>query len=137
MTLTPASSQAFRDALAIINRAKFLAASAADRARLDEEERRLFAARRQEIRGDFAARTFYFNFVAERLGALDAALTGDPYREVKEQIQTRLLGLRRLLTDAAIEFMGGVDDKTRPPAEPAGTLVLEGSAVMGGIEIKG
>lgn len=33
-------------------------------------------------------------------------------------------------------LMGGVDDKTRPPAEPAGTLVLEGSAMMGGIEIK-
>jgi predicted membrane protein len=34
-------------------------------------------------------------------------------------------------------LMGGVDDKTRPPAEPAGTLVLEGSAILGGIEIKG
>jgi hypothetical protein len=34
-------------------------------------------------------------------------------------------------------LMGGVDDKSRPPAEPAGTLVLEGSALMGGIEIKG
>jgi predicted membrane protein len=33
-------------------------------------------------------------------------------------------------------LMGGVDDKTRPPTEPVGTLVLEGSAVMGGIEIK-
>jgi predicted membrane protein len=33
-------------------------------------------------------------------------------------------------------LLGGVDDKTRPPAEPVGTLVLEGSAVMGGIEIK-
>ena len=109
MPLTPASSQAFRDALAIINRAKFVAESAADRARLDAEERRLFAARRQEIRGDFAARTFYFNVIAERLGALDAALTGDPDRELKAQIQTRLLGLRRLLTEAAIEFMGDVD----------------------------
>ena len=109
MPLTPASSQAFRDALAIINRARFVAVSAADLARLDDEERRLFEARRQEIRGDFAARTFYFNFVARRLGALDAALTGDPYRDVKEQIQARLLGLRRLLTDVAIEFMGDVD----------------------------
>jgi lysozyme family protein len=109
MPLTPASSQAFRDALAIINRARFVAESAADRARLDDEERRLFAARRQEIRGDFAARTFYFNVIAERLGAIDAALTGDPYRDLKQQIQTRLLGLRRLLTDAAIDFMGDVD----------------------------
>lgn len=33
-------------------------------------------------------------------------------------------------------LMGGVEDKTRPPAEPVGTLVLEGSAIMGGIEIK-
>lgn len=33
-------------------------------------------------------------------------------------------------------LMGGVEDKTRPPADPVGTLVLEGSAVMGGIEIK-
>jgi hypothetical protein len=33
-------------------------------------------------------------------------------------------------------LLGGVDDKTRPPSEPIGTLVLEGSAIMGGIEIK-
>ena len=33
-------------------------------------------------------------------------------------------------------LMGGVEDKTRPPAEPAGILVLEGSAIMAGIEIK-
>ena len=33
-------------------------------------------------------------------------------------------------------LMGGVEDKTRPPAEPAGILVLEGSAVMAGIEIR-
>ena len=33
-------------------------------------------------------------------------------------------------------LMGGVEDKTRPPVEPVGTLVLEGSAVMGGVEIK-
>lgn len=33
-------------------------------------------------------------------------------------------------------LMGGVEDKTRPPAEPAGVLVLEGSAIMAGIEIK-
>jgi predicted membrane protein len=33
-------------------------------------------------------------------------------------------------------LLGGVDDKTRPPTEPTGTLVLEGSAIMGGIEIK-
>jgi predicted membrane protein len=33
-------------------------------------------------------------------------------------------------------LLGGVEDKTRPPSEPIGTLVLEGSAIMGGIEIK-
>jgi predicted membrane protein len=33
-------------------------------------------------------------------------------------------------------LLGGVEDKTRPPADPVGTLVLEGSAIMGGIEIK-
>jgi predicted membrane protein len=32
--------------------------------------------------------------------------------------------------------LGGVDDKTRPPAAPVGTLVLEGTVVMGGVEIK-
>ena len=88
---------------------EFAADSAADLARLDAEERRLLEARRKEIRGDFAARTFYFNFVAERLGAIDAALTGDPYRDVKAEIQARLLGLRRLLSDVAIDFMGEVD----------------------------
>jgi hypothetical protein len=33
-------------------------------------------------------------------------------------------------------ILGGVDDKTRPLVEPVGTLVLEGLALMGGIEIK-
>lgn len=33
-------------------------------------------------------------------------------------------------------LMGGVDDKRRPPVDPVGTLILEGSVVMGGIEIK-
>jgi len=47
----------------------------------------------------------------------------------------------RIPEDWAVEsnvtaLMGGVEDKTRPPVEPAGTLVLEGSAIMGGIEIK-
>jgi lysozyme family protein len=109
MPLTPASSQAFRDALAIINRARSAADSAADLAGLDAEERRLLEARRKEVRGHLASRAFYFNFVAERLGALDAALTGDPYRDVKAEIQLRLRGLRRLLSGVAIEFMGEVD----------------------------
>ena len=33
-------------------------------------------------------------------------------------------------------LLGGVEDKTRPPVDPVGTLVLEGSAIMGGIEVK-
>lgn len=32
--------------------------------------------------------------------------------------------------------LGGVEDKTVPPAVPAGTLVLTGETVMGGIEIR-
>jgi predicted membrane protein len=33
-------------------------------------------------------------------------------------------------------ILGGVDDKTRPLVPPVGTLVLEGLAFMGGVEIK-
>lgn len=35
-----------------------------------------------------------------------------------------------------VAILGGVDDKTRPPAEPKSTLVLTGTALMGGVEIK-
>ena len=33
-------------------------------------------------------------------------------------------------------FLGGVDDKTRPPEEPTKTLVIQGTVICGGIEIK-
>jgi predicted membrane protein len=47
----------------------------------------------------------------------------------------------RIPEDWAVEskvfvLLGGIDDKTRPPSEPAGTLILQGTAVMGGVEIK-
>ncbi len=35
-----------------------------------------------------------------------------------------------------VAILGGVDDKTRPPADPKGTLVLTGTMLMGGVEIK-
>jgi predicted membrane protein len=47
----------------------------------------------------------------------------------------------RIPEDWAVEskivaLLGGVDDKTRPPSQPVGTLVLQGTVVMGGVEIK-
>jgi len=33
-------------------------------------------------------------------------------------------------------ILGGVDDKTRPPEEPTKTLVIQGTVICGGIEIK-
>jgi predicted membrane protein len=35
-----------------------------------------------------------------------------------------------------VAILGGVDDKTRPPTDPKRTLVLTGTAIMGGVEIK-
>ena len=33
-------------------------------------------------------------------------------------------------------FAAGFEDKTRPPVQPVGRLVIRGAAFMGGIEIK-
>jgi predicted membrane protein len=35
-----------------------------------------------------------------------------------------------------VPLLGGIDDKTVPPASPAKRLVIEGYAIMGGVEIK-
>ena len=33
-------------------------------------------------------------------------------------------------------FAAGFEDKTRPPVQPAGRLIIRGTAVMAGIEVK-
>ena len=35
-----------------------------------------------------------------------------------------------------VPLLGGIDDKTVPPAMPGKRLVIQGYAIMGGVEIK-
>lgn len=109
MPLDARSAKAFQDALREITAAKFAAETEEEIDRLDAVEREIIRARKKEIQGDFASRTFFFNFIAERLGAVNAALTGDPFRDVKRRIQSRLLEIRGNLMDSAVEFLDDID----------------------------
>ena len=75
----------------------------------------------------------------------DAATDAGEKKAVIDAVFAKSLGVPalKLLTVAASDrwssdddLLGGIEDKTVPPANPAKRLVIEGYAIMGGVEVK-
>jgi hypothetical protein len=103
------SIRAFERALSLVEDAKDNAETDAELDRLVAQENSLLAARRADIVGEFASRTFYFNFIAGRLSAVSAGLNSDPLKDIKMRVQVELLQLRREVMDTAVEVLNDVN----------------------------
>jgi lysozyme family protein len=114
MPFDTSTNRAFKEAMDEIFALIVLAESEADAERWDKVSDELVAARKKVIQDDFASRTFAYNFILSRLGAVCNELTKDAYREAKRRLQSKLFEFRARLLDSAVDALDQFHNLTVP-----------------------
>jgi lysozyme family protein len=114
MPFDKSTNKAFKEAMDEIFALTMLAETEEEADRWDKVADELVAARKKVIQDDFASRTFAYNFILLRLGAVCNELTKDPYRDFKRRLQSKLLEFRSRLMDSAVDVLDQFHNLTVP-----------------------
>ena len=105
MPFDTSTNKAFKEAMDEIFALTMLAETDEEAERWENVSDELAATRKKVIQDDFASRTFAYNFILMRLGAVCNELTKDAYRDAKRRLQSKLLEFRSRLMDSAIDAL--------------------------------
>lgn len=114
MPFDTSTSRAFKEAMDEILALTVHAETDEEADRWKKVADELWEVRRKQIKSNFASRTFAYNFILSRLGAVCADLTKDPYRDLKRRLQSRLLEFRGRLMDSAVDLLDHFHDLQIP-----------------------